>query len=864
MVLRTLRNVTRRVRHTTDAANQFTDRAYRALVRKTPQLGKRYFRQSGLFDEGYYREQYGDVPANQDALEHYWQVGLHEQRRPNAFFDPAWYFETYPDAEQSGMNALTHYMLYGSRERRFPGPNFDPTAYLRHYPEVIQTRMDPLQHYLTKGVHEGKQTFPTHREHKVIDDGTIKLVMRYAPTPLMPTTLDFDPARMVIHWIIPDYSPGSGGHLGIFKLVSHLEQYGHVQTVWIFNHGQHQDIPSAVKDARGFAPIHNVDFRFLKYPEQLAEVEGDAIIATHFSTVWPVLSARYFKRRFYYVQDHEPDFYARGAHYLMAQDTYRQDMDFISLSPWPGDKVKETAPDAWTTHLYSAPNREVYKRRPAPPNNPVKRIALYARFFTARRAVELAVYGLVELTKRGVPFHVDFFGMDNPPIRNAPFSFTNHGLLTEKELAALYYEVDMGLVFSATNYSLVPQEMMTCGLPVLEVDNDSTRRVYPDDVIRFARPNVQDIAEAAAELLTNDDLRAELSERGHEWSKQFTFEKSARHMETSLRERIALHIQKNDYTPPKPRPTASVVIPTYNGGEIWKRVLAAVLEQDTPWPYEVIVIDSGSTDGTVELVRETDDERLRLIEIDKSEFQHGLTRNRGIYAADGLYVALITQDALPADAGWLQRLVAPLEESPTVAGVTGRHLPHADADPFTQRDLNGWFEMLNGYHTHLHKWSDLDRYDAQDLAWMRILRFFSDNNACIRKSVWEVHPYPSTTYGEDQMWAQAIIDAGYVKVYAHDAAVHHSHNFDEAETYERAWIEASFFREAFGDIRLRSQAQLREELAAQNEADRQYAAALNLDNATLERRLVLNAARLRGTYDGSMGLPKQDYAAVRR
>ena len=80
----------------------------------------------------------------------------------------------------------------------------------------------------------------------------------------------------------------------------------------------------------------------------------------------------------------------------------------------------------------------------------------------------------------------------------------------------------------------------------------------------------------------------------------------------------------------------AVVIPAKNAISILPRVLSQVVSQKTEWPYEVIVIDSGSTDGTVEYLRKLD--TIRLIEIPSGEFGHGKTRNLGVQAADAEFL----------------------------------------------------------------------------------------------------------------------------------------------------------------------------------------------------------------------------------
>ena len=98
----------------------------------------------------------------------------------------------------------------------------------------------------------------------------------------------------------------------------------------------------------------------------------------------------------------------------------------------------------------------------------------------------------------------------------------------------------------------------------------------------------------------------------------------------------------------------SIVIPSYNGGEDFTKCLQMVFEQKVSFPFEVIVIDSGSTDGTLDFLKGYP---IRLKQISPKEFNHGLTRNMGMELARGRYVVLMTQDAIPADNYWLENIL---------------------------------------------------------------------------------------------------------------------------------------------------------------------------------------------------------------
>ncbi|WP_287812803.1 glycosyltransferase family A protein [Pseudomonas sp.] len=238
---------------------------------------------------------------------------------------------------------------------------------------------------------------------------------------------------------------------------------------------------------------------------------------------------------------------------------------------------------------------------------------------------------------------------------------------------------------------------------------------------------------------------------------------------------------------------ASVIIPTKNGGRLFGEVLQAIVSQETEWPFEVLVIDSGSGDGTLAIARQT--EGVRVLSVEPGEFQHGRTRNFAIENAQGEFIAMVTQDALPASPQWLQALVEVMETDSRIAGVFGRHIAYPEASLFTRNELIAHF---NGFcDCPVVSLDDPYRY-AIDTGYRQYLYFFSDNNALLRRSVWEAIPYPEVDFSEDQGWARLVIEAGYKKAYSHKAAVFHSHNYGLWERFQRSFDESLALTQMFG------------------------------------------------------------------
>src|SRR5262245_61169591 len=113
---------------------------------------------------------------------------------------------------------------------------------------------------------------------------------------------------------------------------------------------------------------------------------------------------------------------------------------------------------------------------------------------------------------------------------------------------------------------------------------------------------------------------------------------------------------------------------------MFRACLEAVHRQEVDGGFEVICIDSGSTDATLRHCREFG---VRLLQIDKRDFNHGLTRNRAIAVSVGEFVALLSQDAVPLGNDWLQKLVAAVGLTPRAAGAYGSQVVrHTTTNPF--------------------------------------------------------------------------------------------------------------------------------------------------------------------------------------
>jgi GT2 family glycosyltransferase len=239
--------------------------------------------------------------------------------------------------------------------------------------------------------------------------------------------------------------------------------------------------------------------------------------------------------------------------------------------------------------------------------------------------------------------------------------------------------------------------------------------------------------------------------------------------------------------------SVTVAIPVRDGGPLLAGVLDALTRQSVE--HELLVCDSGSRDDSVALARA---HGARVLEIEPARFSHGGTRNLLLREASGEHVALLTQDAEPADEQWLERLLGGFEEAEDMGIVYGPYRPRPDASPAVRLELESWFASLapDGL-PRIERLAEAER-SAPVVGLIGRRGFFTDANACLSRAAWERVPFREVAYAEDRVLAIDMLRAGYAKAYVPDAAVLHSHEYSTSDQLRRCFDEWRGLREVYG------------------------------------------------------------------
>ena len=333
---------------------------------------------------------------------------------------------------------------------------------------------------------------------------------------------------LLMNWLVPEPFPGAGGDIGLFRLTRYLSEFGHECNVYVVHYELMNDWTTEeirFYIARHFGPS---GARYHRWTGFIGD--ADCTFATFWPTVETLLPLPNGGKRYYIVQDWEPIFYPdHEEHRTRAEQTYHAGLHMITLGPWVARVLRERYGVA-AEHFDFAVDDRIYWPRPSL-RGPGQRICFYARPATPRRAYEIGIEALRIVKARRPEVTIELFGAAEF-LPAPPFDFIARGLLTHEELAELFSSCDVGLVFSLTNPSFVPLEMMACGCAVVELASERLEGVltHGEDAW-LTKLNPETVAEDISRLLEDDALRERLVANGLARMRTLSWRRSVRQIE---------------------------------------------------------------------------------------------------------------------------------------------------------------------------------------------------------------------------------------------------------------------------------------------------------------------------------------------
>jgi glycosyltransferase involved in cell wall biosynthesis len=327
-------------------------------------------------------------------------------------------------------------------------------------------------------------------------------------TPQQEDVADLNFTPMTINWVVPSFGIGSGGHINIFRFVGGLERNGYRCHISIVGDSQFESSDEA-------RLCINEHFEPLSATVSMGIPATDSYwltFATSWITAYLVRDVKTTVHKAYFIQDFEPEFYAKGSEYFFAEDTYRFGFNGITAGSWLSEKLTEEYGMNCRSVGFSY-DKQRYKNK-KDNSDSIKRVFFYCRPPTPRRAFELGVLVLNEVYRSNPNVEFVFAGWDVSNY-DLPFPYLNAGLVSLDELPDLYCKVDVALVISSTNLSLLPLELMACGCSVVSNSGANVEWLLESGVnATLADPTVGALSSAINHVLNDDGYRSALIDSG--------------------------------------------------------------------------------------------------------------------------------------------------------------------------------------------------------------------------------------------------------------------------------------------------------------------------------------------------------------
>lgn len=209
---------------------------------------------------------------------------------------------------------------------------------------------------------------------------------------------------------------------------------------------------------------------------------------------------------------------------------------------------------------------------------------------------------------------------------------------------------------------------------------------------------------------------------------------------------------------------ASIIIRTFDEENHLEQCLNSVFSQKMEKHFEVIIVDSGSTDATLNIASKFS---TQIFNLPKNKFSYGRSLNLGCSKAKGKALVFLSAHAIPERTDWLETLLKPLDKD--YIAVFGSQKPHRMHNPLVRRFVN-------------ETWQSKVILKEHERTWMK----YNNTNSAVLSSAWQELPFDEDMRsGEDTLWAKKAMASGKKIRYVQEAAVYHSHDEPLMQFYSR-------------------------------------------------------------------------------
>lgn len=353
------------------------------------------------------------------------------------------------------------------------------------------------------------------------------------PKPFSAVTTNESNMDKTINWFIPPVTKGSGGHLNIFRFAKNLEQYGYKSRFIVV-------AESLVGDdfrVDGDEIYKRICEWYLPLNADCYRITDDIpsasyAMATGWQTAYYVDVFQDKCIKCYFIQDYEPWFYAKGTESALAENTYK--LGFIGITA--GNWLKDIMQNDYGMKAFSVGfsyEKELYRVKEVSKKKATKKIFFYARPPTPRRAFDLGVIVLNKVKQFMPEVEILMAGWDLSGY-DLPFQIDDRGISDLKDLPDIYTECDVALVLSFSNLSLLPLELMACGVPVVSNSGKWVEWLLSTDNAVLCDTSIKGLADGIISLLKDEAKRQALITRGLNFSAQTSWEDEAKKFHTIL------------------------------------------------------------------------------------------------------------------------------------------------------------------------------------------------------------------------------------------------------------------------------------------------------------------------------------------